>query len=272
MTSSPRGAPAGDERVAVGDEPAARSGAALPMRVYLLGLPVDWITLEDAASWILRELGGSPTPQPARLVVTLNPEIVVRSRSDDALATALHRADLSVADGVGITWAARRARHPLPERVPGIDLMQRVLERGGETVKVYLLGGKPSVAYRAAEAVARSTGAVVVGWRDGHFRRPEQVAEVCAEISASGANLLLAGLGEDQERFLHQNAGKLGVEVAVGVGGTLDVWAGEVRRMPAWTARLGVEWLFRVATDVRRWRRIPRLWRFAWLVLSKTGS
>lgn len=242
------------------------------MRVYLLGLPVDWITLEDAAAWILGELG-TREPQPAaRLVVTLNPEIVVRSRSDQALATALHRADLSVADGVGITWAARRARHPLPERVPGIDLVQRVLERGGERVKVYLLGGKPGVAYRASQTVAKNAGAQVVGWRDGYFRRPEQAAEVCSEIAASGANLLLAGLGEDQERFLHENAHRLGVAVTVGVGGTLDVWAGEVRRMPAWTTRLGVEWLFRVLTDVRRWRRIPRLWRFAWLVLTKTRN
>lgn len=260
------------------------------MRVYLLGLPVDWITLEDACDWILEALHGAHDEvsgaedagaagearltaganEAARLVVTLNPEIVVRSRTDDALATALHRADLSVADGVGITWAARRARHPLPGRVPGIDLVQRVLELGGASVRVYLLGGKPGVAYRAAEAVERTTGAVVAGWRDGYFRRPEQVADVCREIRESGANLLLAGLGEDQERFLHENAARLGVRVMVGVGGTLDVWAGEVRRMPAWTSKLGVEWLFRVATDVRRWRRLPRLIRFVMLVLTKT--
>lgn len=250
------------------------------MRVYLLGLPIDWITLEDACEWILaalrtsseaREGDETPVgPDPARLVVTLNPEIVVRSRSEDALAKALHRADLSVADGVGITWAARRSRHPLPGRVPGIDLVMRVLEVGGADVKVYLLGGKPGVAFRAAEAVKSTTNAQVVGWRDGYFRRPEQVPDVCAEIRQSGANLLLAGLGEDQESFLHENGSRLGVRVMVGVGGTLDVWAGEVKRMPAWTSRLGVEWLFRVVSDTRRWRRIPRLIRFVLLVLTRT--
>lgn len=241
------------------------------MRVYLFGLPVDSITLEDASHWILKELDEAGSAQPARQVVTLNPEIVVRSRTDAALASALHRADLSVADGVGITWAARRARHPLPGRVPGIDLAQRVLELGGGDVRLYLLGGKPGVAYRAAEAVAKRYGTVIAGWRDGYFRRPEQVAEVCREIRSSGANLLLAGLGEDQERFMHENASETGVGVMIGVGGTFDVWAGEVRRMPAWTTRLGVEWLFRVMGDVRRWRRVPRLWRFAWLVLSKSS-
>ncbi len=249
-----------------------------PMRVYLLGLPIDWITLEGACDWILAALrsegAGGPDAEgprePARLVVTLNPEIVVRSRSEDGLAKALHRADLSVADGVGITWAARRARHPLPGRVPGIDLVRRVLEVGGADVKVYLLGGKPGVAFRAAEAVTSTTSAHVVGWRDGYFRRPEQVEGVCREIRDSGANLLLAGLGEDQERFLHENGSRLGVKVMVGVGGTLDVWAGEVRRMPAWTSRLGVEWLFRVVSDTRRWRRVPRLIRFVMLVLTRT--
>lgn len=250
------------------------------MRVYLLGLPIDWITLEGACDWILAALrapkdaqGGADSMTgsgTARLVVTLNPELVVRSRSEDALAKALHRADLSVADGVGITWAARRSRHPLPGRVPGIDLVRLVLEVGGTDVKVYLLGGKPGVAFRAAEDVKSTTNAEVVGWRDGYFRRPEQVQDVCEEIRRSGANLLLAGLGEDQESFLHENGSRLGVRVMVGVGGTLDVWAGEVKRMPAWTSRLGVEWLFRVVSDTRRWRRIPRLIKFVLLVLTRT--
>jgi N-acetylglucosaminyldiphosphoundecaprenol N-acetyl-beta-D-mannosaminyltransferase len=81
-------------------------------------------------------------------------------------------------------------------------------------------------------------------------------------VAASGANLLLAGLGERQEVFLWRHKRRLGVPVMIGVGGTLDVLAGEARRMPRWSQRLGVEWLLRVGLDPKRWPRALRLARF----------
>lgn len=241
------------------------------MRHYILGLPLDAISLQSAASWVQRACaeGAAHRDRPefeSRLVVTLNPEIVVRSRNDERLATALRHADLSVADGVGVAWAARLQGHELPGRVPGVDLVQALLERAGDSLGVYLLGGRPGVAERAAATIESKFGTRVAGHHHGYFGEDEEAA-VCTAIHASGAQLLLAGLGDRQERFLHEHRAELGVGVMIGVGGTLDVLAGTVRRMPAWTTRLGVEWLFRVLLDPRRWRRLPRLWRFAWLVL-----
>lgn len=236
---------------------------AAPARQWLLGLPVDAVTLDEAARWVLDALHAGTQ----RLVVTLNPEIAVGAQDDPALRRALRAADLSVADGVGIAWAARRAGRPLPGRVPGVDLVAEVLRLGGSDLRVFLLGGRPGVAERAAETVERLHGCCVVGVHHGYFTRPDDVPEVCRRVAESRAELLLAGLGPGQERFLHENAPALHARVMIGVGGTLDVLAGEVQRMPAWSSALGIEWLLRVALDPRRWRRFPRLLRFVWLVL-----
>lgn len=243
------------------------------MRHYVLGLPLDVVSLEEATEWILAATGSAGSggvrgaaDGDSRLVVTLNPEIVVQARADEGLGTALRHADLSVADGVGIAWAARLRGHELPGRVPGVDLVNAVLAAAGPELEVFLLGGRPGVAEAAAAKVAKLYGTKVVGTHHGYFTPAEREA-VCTAVRESGAALLLAGLGEGQERFLHEHRAQLGARVMIGVGGTLDVLAGVVRRMPRWTSRLGVEWFFRVLLDPRRWRRLPRLWRFAWLVV-----
>ncbi len=236
----------------------------------MLGMPLDAVSLDEAAAWVLEALRKGPSSDgPARLVVTLNPEIVVQAMSDRGLGEAVRHADLVVADGVGVAWAARRQGIELPGRVPGVDLVQRVLELGGDRVTAFLLGAKPGVAEAAAREVERRFGTRVVGTHHGYFGADEEA--VCGEVAASGAGLLLAGLGEGQELFLHRHARELGATVMIGVGGTLDVLAGTVRRMPRWTTRLGLEWLFRVGLDPKRWRRLPRLWRYAMLVLGRTG-
>jgi N-acetylglucosaminyldiphosphoundecaprenol N-acetyl-beta-D-mannosaminyltransferase len=234
----------------------------------VLGYPLDALTLAQAREWVL---GALRDPRP-KLVVTLNPEIIVQATDDAGLARALAAADLCVADGVGVAWAASRRGRRLPGRVPGVELAAAVLAGGGGAVSVYLLGARPGVAERAARHIEAHYGCTIAGLHHGYFRRPDEVAEVCAAVRGSGAALLLAGLGDGQERFLFENREALGVPVMMGVGGTLDVWAGEVRRMPAWTSRLGLEWLFRVGLDPNRWRRLPRLLRFVRMVMRAPGD
>lgn len=237
---------------------------ANPPVTGVLGFDVAVLTLEEAAHWVLAR---ALSEQPATLVVTLNPEIIIQSRSDARLAAALTSAGLTVADGVGVVWAAKRAGTELPGRVPGVELTARVLELGGAELPVFFLGARPGIAERAAAAAAQRWGVRVAGHRHGYFDREADAAEVAAEVAASGARLVLAGLGEGQELFLQQHLNAMGVRVAIGVGGTLDVLAGEVQRTPAWTRRLGIEWLWRVGSDRSRWHRFPRLLQFARLVL-----
>ena len=242
-----------------------RDAATRAPRAHVLGHPLDPIDLSAAARRVLdRALSGR-----GGTVVTLNPEIVVRARDDAALHGAIASADLCVADGVGIVWAAKRAGIRVPERVPGVELAQRVLELGGPDLPVYFLGGRPGVARRAAGAAHDRFGVRIAGARDGYFA-PADDAEVARAIRDSGARLLLAGLGERQETFVAEQRSRFGPLVAIGVGGTLDVLAGETRRTPAWTRRLGIEWAWRVGTDPARWHRAPRLARFVLLTLRES--
>ncbi len=236
--------------------------------VSVLGYRVARVSLEEAADWTLARCRAG---EPPVLVVTLNPEIVVRARKDARLEAALQSSGLTVADGVGVVWAARRAGAVLPGRVPGVELAARLLELGGPRLSVFYLGAKPGVAERAAAASSERWGTDTAGVRHGYFDHEREGAKVAAEVRASGADLVLAGLGEAQEVFLHEHRMALGAGVLIGVGGTLDVLAGEAARTPEWTRRLGVEWLWRVGLDPARWHRFPRLLGFARLVLSERG-
>jgi N-acetylglucosaminyldiphosphoundecaprenol N-acetyl-beta-D-mannosaminyltransferase len=237
--------------------------AALPTAHSVLGYPVHPVDLDAAVGLVMRAAEGA-TP---RLVVTLNPEIVVRARSEATLRAALERADLMVADGIGLVWAARHAGVRLPGRVPGVDLATIAMARGGPTLSVFFLGGRPGVAEAAAEAARSRWGVRVAGARHGYFDHATEAAAVAAEVRRSGAQLLLAGLGERQETFLDAHRAAFGAGALIGVGGTLDVLAGVAHRTPAWTRRWGVEWAWRVGFDPRRWHRLPRLARFVWMTL-----
>ena len=238
----------------------------------VLGYSVAPVTLPQAARRVL-ELARARAPHVApHLVVTLNPEIVVQARQDAALHQAIESAELIVADGVGILWAARRAGVALPGRVPGVELVEHVLREGGTELRVFFLGARPGVAERAAAAAHQRFGTEVAGTHHGYFRRPEDVPEVTARVRDAAPDLLLAGMGAGQERFLVEHGEALAVPVAIGVGGTLDVLAGEARRTPTWTRRLNLEWAWRVGLDPKRWHRIPRLLHFAVVVLRSPGG
>ncbi|MBS3967401.1 MAG: WecB/TagA/CpsF family glycosyltransferase [Truepera sp.] len=234
-----------------------------PPVVPLLGYRVAAVTLEEAAQWCLQAVHD---PRP-KLLVTTNPELIVQAEANPDLKEALLQAELTVADGVGVVWAARRWGCSLPERVPGVEVVTRVLELGGGALSVYFLGAKPGVAQRAAAVVQKRFGTRIAGTQHGYFG-PDETPTVIGRIAESGAQLLLAGLGEGQELFLHQHRRALGVPLMIGVGGTLDVLSGTVKRTPRWTRRLGLEWAWRVGLDPKRWRRFPRLLAFVRLVLA----
>jgi len=249
--------------------------------VWVLGVRVDVVDLEEATERVLgwvrerrllnpdRRCPGPDRPRSARMVFTPNPEIVARAARDPEFRAVLRRADLAVPDGVGLVWAVRRRGAPLAERVAGFDLLVSVLERGSrEGLRVYLLGSKPGVAEEATQrALSRWPGLEVVGAHHGYFP-PDDDAKVAREVVATGAELVAVGMGSPrQELWVARQAGALGGAVAMGVGGSLDVLSGRVRRVPEWLARHGLEWLGRFLSQPARLRRAPALARFVAAVL-----
>lgn len=262
--------------------PAPAGEPRLPAPVEVVGVPVHPVSLEEAeaaaAAWLERA-----SPRALRHVVTLNPEMVMQARRDPALAACVREADLVVPDGVGVVWAGRTLGHPMKGRVPGIELAERLLAAcAGRGLPVFLVGGRPAgpegpaVAEQAARRLAARpelAGLVVAGWHHGYFAwdSPEE-ARLLQALEAARPALLLVGMGSPrQERFIARHRRRLagcGVRVAIGVGGSFDVWAGRSRRAPPLMRRLGLEWLYRVAREPWRLRRVAALPAFAVSVLA----
>jgi N-acetylglucosaminyldiphosphoundecaprenol N-acetyl-beta-D-mannosaminyltransferase len=187
-------------------------------------------------------------------ICTVNVAVLMAMRADARLAAFVDRAALVVADGQPIVWLSRRGGRPLPERVAGVDLIEALAARAArDGVPIYLLGARSAVVRRAAaQLTARHPGLVVAGVADGYFG-PEDAPARAEAVAASGARLLLVGMGVPrQERFLEAHWDALGVSLAIGVGGSFEVVAGVRRRAPRWCQRAGLEWLCRLLQEPRR--------------------
>lgn len=217
-------------------------------RVRVLDVPVDVLSLDGTVAWVERHVR-SREPVTHLCVNAAN---VVRAHEEPAYRDLLDRGDVVGADGQPFQWVARMLGQPLAGRVAGIDLMERVLDRARqEGWSVYLLGAQAHVVDRLA-ARLRAAGIGVAGHRDGYFR-PEDADEVAAEVAKSGADVLFVGMPTPgKEEFIVHHAGPAGVPVCIGVGGSFDVLAGELRRAPRLLQRIGLEWLFRLAQEPRR--------------------
>ena len=176
----------------------------------------------------------------------------------------LNEAALVVADGAGTVWAARHLGHAMPERVAGYDMAQEVRKRARQNRRrIFFCGSAPGVADKAkAKAEALYPGIEIVGTRNGFFTEKDE-PEIIAEIRAAKPDLLLAALGvPKQEKWLYTHQAELGVPVAIGVGGTLDVMAGVMKRAPRWMQKAKLEWLFRGMLQPKRAGRLLALPKF----------
>jgi N-acetylglucosaminyldiphosphoundecaprenol N-acetyl-beta-D-mannosaminyltransferase len=236
-------------------------------RIRILGVPVDAVNRKEA----IAVFGALLRTEGCSLIVTPNSEIVWNATRDAALKSVIEDADLIIPDGIGLVYASRILGSPLTERVTGIDFLDdalRLLADTGEAV--YLLGGAPGVAEKAAEHMrAQLPGLRVAGVRHGYYR-PEDETAIVAEINASGAVFLCAALGSPkQERFMRAHRDALRVRAAIGVGGSLDVRAGVQKRAPAFFRDHGLEWLYRLARQPARIKRAAVLPLFMLRVLIK---
>jgi N-acetylglucosaminyldiphosphoundecaprenol N-acetyl-beta-D-mannosaminyltransferase len=228
--------------------------ASRPARVAILGVPVDNITLEQAAE----RVAGFLSAGGAHHVVTVNPEFVMEARHNAPFRRALLRADLATVDGFGLLLAARWQRTPLAGRVTGVALTERIAALcAAEGRSIFFLGAAPGVAERAAEALRRQFPGLRVAGCFAGTPQPRHEPFLRQLIAAARPHVLLVAYGHPaQDLWIARNQPSLQIPVAIGVGGTFDELAGVVPRAPRWMQRLGLKWLFRLLTQPRRWRRM----------------
>lgn len=235
------------------------------MRIDVMGVGFDSLTMAEA----VEKARTLMQARRAAYVVTPNPEIVMRCREDAAAMAAVQQADLVLPDGIGVIYGAKILGTPLKMKLPGIDFATTLMGKLAQEGKsVFLFGSKPGVAETAGERLqARFPGLVIAGTHDGYFTDDAPVIE---KINAVQPDLLLVCLGAPkQELWMQRNAHRLNVGLMAGLGGSLDVFAGNVKRAPKFFQKLGLEWFYRLIKEPSRIGRMMKLPKFLFAAIGQ---
>lgn len=233
--------------------------------VDILGIPVDNVNMEEALLIVKDFLNTDGV----HTIYTPNSEIMMAAQRDNYLKDILIQGDMLIADGAGVVLASKILGCKLPERVAGFDLVKNIFQISSEIkLKFFLLGAKPGVAEEAAvNIINKFRYAEISGYHHGYFSDEEQDG-IINQINSSGAEILLVALGAPrQEIWIHENKNKLKVKICIGVGGTLDIFAGKAVRAPEFFREHGLEWLYRLFKEPWRFRRMLDIPRFLLLVI-----
>lgn len=228
--------------------------------VKLQGLNIDSFTFDEAVEYA-NNISGQ--------VVTINPEMISNAVKDTDFAEIINNADLVIPDGIGVEIGLKILGYNV-KRIAGIEFSHRMIEECAKNNQsVALIGAKPEIVKKAKENLIKEFSSLYITYiHDGYFKEDEQVLE---ELKIRQPRLVLCALGSPkQEEFILKAKSILPEALFVGVGGSFDVWSGEVKRAPEIYQKLGLEWLYRTILDPKRFKRIfPTLPLFVLKVLRE---
>ena len=231
-----------------------RGGLKAQQRISILNSSFDPLTTQETVEWAMQLIQSGQRAY----ICTVNVAILMMMRSNPRLAEFINKAGLIVADGQPLVWTSQWLDKALPERVTGVDLIDALAAKAEqEGLGIYLLGAtSEAIADAAYSLQSKYPHLKICGFDDGYFSASEAEKRVAA-IRQSGAHILIVGMGVPrQEIFLEEHWANLGVNLAIGVGGSFEVLAGRKKRAPLWMQQAGLEWLFRLLQEPGRlWKR-----------------
>lgn len=223
-------------------------------RITLLNTPIDCLSMASTIAIIDRSIREKKRIKH----IVVNAAKLVYMQTNKELFNSVVSSDIINADGQGVVLAARFLGTPLPERVAGIDLMEKLIELSNRRkYKIFFLGAKEFVVKKAVSIYgAKYSKDIVAGYRNGYFNQFEEEA-VANQISLSNADILFVGISSPKkELFLNKYSKVLKIPLIMGVGGSFDVVAGLTKRAPLWMQKFSLEWLFRFLQEPQRmWKR-----------------
>ena len=220
-------------------------------RVKLLGYEIDTFNFEDAVKHAIELEKSDKVSQ----VVTINPEMFDCAKKDEEFSAILRTSEMVIPDGVGVKIGLKLLGHDV-DRIAGIDFARRMIEESAKNnIPVALIGAKPeTVELAKTNLLNEVSGLNIVYCHDGYFQDNESVLQ---ELKSSGAGLILVALGSPkQEKFIKDAKSILPNGLMIGVGGSFDVWSGQVERAPEIYQKMGIEWLYRTIKQPERFKRI----------------
>lgn len=238
---------------------------SIPQPIEILGVPVHPVTYDHLLDLVDNFVAsGSP-----HQICTANPEFVMTAQRDSKFMAVLQGADLVLADGAGLLWAAKHLDQALPERVTGSDGIYQLAGRATQVGwSIYLLGAAPGIAERTSDILQqRYPGLNIAGTFAGSPSEADY-PEIAARIKSADPDILLVAYGApSQDLWIAKHMQDLQTPVSIGIGGAFDHVVGIRRRAPGWLIHLNLEWLWRLVTQPWRWRRQLDLPRFVFSVL-----
>ena len=232
------------------------------MKTDIMGIAFDNVTMQEALDKATAILQGNKTCY----AVTPNAEIAYEVMKDESLRALINGV---LPDGAGVVLASKLLKTPLKQKVAGVDFADGLLGLLAESGKsVYLLGSKPGVAELAAEKMReKHPGLIICGMHDGYFKDEAPVIEAA---NAAKPDVLFVCLGAPkQELFMKRHQQELTCKLMIGLGGSLDSFAGTVKRAPKWMIAANLEWLYRLIKEPKRFGRMLRLPKYLWAVVCK---
>lgn len=223
---------------------------------WVWGVPLAPLTAVEAVAEIeQRADGDSPS-----LILSANLNFAMICDRDPEMDAINDGAALILADGMPLVWAGRRADRPIPERVPGSDLIFAVCEMAARRgFSIFLLGGAPGIGEAAARNLtARFPGLNIVGIVSPPYgpNSPEEDAALVARIRDARPDILLMASSQPRgEKWLVKHLEALEVPACLQLGASLDFAAGRVRRAPRLVQKIGMEWAFRLSLEPKRLAR-----------------
>ena len=238
-------------------------------RFYAMSTPMDVLTMKETLFIIDEAIKSNKQIQH----VVINAAKVVDLNKNPSLKKVIDECDIVNIDGQAVVWAARFLGIPVSERVAGIDLMENLVELAAQKgYGIYFLGAKEEVLKKVIQNYQEKyKGIKISGYRNGYFKSEEEEL-IALEISKMETKILFVAISSPKkEFFLNKYKGVMNVPFVMGVGGSFDVVAGEVKRAPLWMQKYGLEWLFRFLQEPRRmWKRyILGNIEFIWIVLRE---
>ncbi|MBQ3509602.1 MAG: WecB/TagA/CpsF family glycosyltransferase [Peptococcaceae bacterium] len=229
-------------------------------RLDVLGVGIDKVTSQQA----LEKIGEFIASGQPHQIVTANAEIIYQASKNEKMRNIINNAQMVTADGSGVVWASRQLGEPLEQRVTGIDLVNSICEQSAKDKwKIYILGSAPGVAATAAVNIRdKFPGCNIVGTHHGYFNAKEE-KQILAELEQLKPDVLFVALGAPkQEYWIADHLADLGIPVGMGIGGSMDVLSGNVKRAPKWMQKMSLEWLYRLVIQPTRFKRVLALPKF----------
>lgn len=232
-----------------------------------LGVRVDNVTMDETIQRIVAAIQS----QAACNVVTVNPELVMAATKNSQFRDIIKKSDIVTPDGVGLLIMGRLTGRQLKERVTGIDLCYRLAQEAADhNWSIYLLGAQPGIAQAAGDELVRLNPDLRLAGTSSSDPDDASAAAIIADIQSKNPTILLVAYGSPtQELWIQKHRQQLGNLVTIGIGGSFDFIAGQAKRAPRWIQKIGLEWLWRLAMQPKRFKRMMALPKFAILSLFK---